>query len=297
VRPPRQLLREQLRYGVPLGLSLAVASLSLYVDQVIVSALLFPAAYAVYSVAWTPVRLFATVTSAVATTLVPVWSRALQEERLEEALRLSREAARRLSLLLIPGCCILSLAAPDLIRLLFSARYEASIPVFRVAVFVLPAQVFMADAFLSAMGRTGVLLGGSLGALVIESGFVALGIRLAGLPGAAVAAVTVNVLLRGCYGWAIRRRAGTEASALLPWSNLLRTTAVCATAAVPAGAAMLLFHPGVVRLGTGFAVYAIAYISLLVATRTATRADLELVRRWASVRFVVGGRRAPRTAL
>ena len=284
----RTLVVEQLNYGIPLGVSTGVRTLGFYADQVIVSALRTPAIYAVYSIGMLQLRLTNAVTVAVATALTPVWALQFKEQQAAQALVLFRRAARKLGLLLFPMAVSLCLTAQDIVLLLFSSRYEASVPVFRVSLLVMFSHVFAPDALLRALGRTRVLILGSTGVLIVGSAFTIVGLKLLGLPGAALGSVTAVYTLKIYYGWEVKKSVGKEAGAMLPWAELIRVVAVALFAAMPAAILLWMLPSGLPRLALVALAYAASYIGLLMATHTLTPADRDLVRRWISSRFLAG---------
>jgi hypothetical protein len=182
----------------------------------------------------------------------------------------------------------LFITAGDLVPLLFSNRYLASVPVLRVGLLVMAAHVFAPDVLLRALGRTGTLAFGSSAALIAGAGLVCVGLRALGLPGAAAGSVLAVYGLKTYYAWEVRRSAGKEAGALLPWASLLRIAGIAALAGMPAAAMTWLLPAGLARLAAALLAYGITYLLVMTASRTWTHGDQELIRRWLSLRFFIG---------
>ena len=283
-----RLFREQLAYGVPLGLAGAIGTLERHVDHLVVSSLTSPAAYAAYSLGAFVLPFMVLLANSVSTALIPAWARAFQQDRKEEAIELFRRSVRRIALIALPGLGLLYLLAPDLIRFLFSDRYAASIPVFRVFLFMLAAHTFSPSGILKGMGHTRVIFVGQSVAFLAGAGLVVAGIHVAGLPGAALGKVAAECLRKGIYAWVIRRRLGAEGGSLFPWSSWLRIAVASAAAAAPTAAVALLLSPGLLRIVVCGAVFAPACLGALLLTRSLTLSDRELLLRWISLRALLG---------
>jgi peptidoglycan biosynthesis protein MviN/MurJ (putative lipid II flippase) len=153
---------------------------------------------------------------------------------------------------------------------------------------MLAAHTFSPSGVLKGMGQTPVVFVGQSVAFVSGVGLVVLGIRVAGLPGAALGKVVAECLRKGIYAVVLRRRLGPDASSLLPWPSWLRIAAASAAAAAPAAAVTLLLAPGLLRMILCTAVFAPACLGVLLVTRSLTRADRELLLRWISLRALLG---------
>jgi len=64
-------------------------------------------------------------------------------------------------------------------------------------------------------------------------------------------------------------------------------------AGVPSAGVLWVMSPGVHRMVAAFSVYVVAYCVLVLITRTLTERDRDLLRRWASARFLVGRHGSP----
>jgi O-antigen/teichoic acid export membrane protein len=284
------LLREQLSYGVPLGLAGAVGAVEHHLDHVLVSGMLSPESYAVYSIGAVASPFVVLLGSGVVASLVPVWAGMLKGAETTEAMSLFRGSTRKLALGVLPLTVYLLLVAPDLLPVLFSDKYAASAPVFRILVLMLAVHAFIPDGILRGAGRTRALLAGHFGTLVLGTGLVAFGIHVGGLPGAAAGMVVAEVLRKVYYGLVVRGVVGRGAGPLLPWGHLGRIGAIALAAAIPTAVALWALDAALARLVVGGLVYGATYVLLLTLTGTLTSGDRALIRRWLSPAFLVGRR-------
>jgi len=274
------LLREQLRYALPFGAAIAVAIPQQYAHQLIVAHAVGPAVFAIYAVGVFElpfVDLFYTPTGEVLMVQVGELDGA---GRRAEAVLAFRSAVERLAALLLAPIFFVWGIAPIFLVTVFGPRFADALPVFRIALFVMPLAVWPLDAMLRARGETRhILLSYALKACVsIPLAWIA--VTWYGLSGAVGSYLFAEVLGRVFLAWRLPGALSTAEHRvrirdLVPVRNLARITAWSAMLALVGVAALHLarsvhgpdsgqLRSSVIPLVLASSAFGLAYLAVLV---------------------------------
>jgi O-antigen/teichoic acid export membrane protein len=270
--PGRALLSEQAAYVLPFAGYGLVEVVHVSLHQLAVSAWTDPATFAVYAVGCLNVPLVELVATPSSHVMMVGLREAEAEGNLPRALRIWRDTTLRIALLVVPCVLGLLVVSREVIVLLFTGAYAASVPVFRVFVLVLLLAVFQTDGVLRSRAEMRFLL--LLGVFKLAVVIATIRVLMAGfgLPGAAAAvllstgAAKVLALLR------MRRALSCTFRELLPWRGLAVVGAASLGSAVLAWLAKT-FVPGppVVVLTAAVVAFAVPYVLFVAGASPARR--------------------------
>jgi O-antigen/teichoic acid export membrane protein len=261
---PRDL-RRQLAYTLPFGVAFALIIPQQQFHSYLVSATVTAAAFAVYSVGCFQLPI-------VDMLYTPV-SEILQLGIAEHdaggdnagALRLFQEAVARLSFVFVPAMVLLTVAAPQVIRFLFTERYLGAVPIFRLALVSIPMAALPLEGLMRARAQNRFMLWLSACKLALTVPLVWAGLRLFGPIGALGGWICAE---EACRLVLLRRAAGlfgTSMLGTLPREIWLQAAAALIAAAPGALALRLARGPLIVQLCTAGMAFAIAYLTALRA--------------------------------
>ena len=245
--PTRHRLFEQFRYAVPFGFALIVWTLATNLHQYVVSYLYDPALFAIYSVGCLQVPLLAIVFESVSdVTLVRV-TELRQAGLLQEAAGLVGSASTKLALVLFPAFVWVATNARDVLVLLYTERFEASVPIFMVFLLMIPLAALELDYIARAFADTAFIFRINLIRLTLSA--LLLGVMVApwGLAGAAWATVLALGVTKLVTLRKLKALFGIPVSRLLPWSRLAKIFLIAGVA----GAAVWLIPSATGSMGIG----------------------------------------------
>jgi O-antigen/teichoic acid export membrane protein len=147
------LLRRQGAYALPLGLSTLVIQLQDTLHHLFVSHAFGPAGYAIYSVGVTQLPLVGILRESAGAVMLPRINQLESENGRLEILDLVARAGRKLALVYFPLSAFLLVAGREVVIFLFTRQYEASWPVFAIAVMILPMNAIVLDPVTRAHGE------------------------------------------------------------------------------------------------------------------------------------------------
>ena len=185
-------LKQQLRYAAPIGVSGIVGNTAKRIDKLILAAFFTPEIYAVYAVGNFRAPSIQTFFTSVSEVVLPRAVKMLKDGRVDEFVELWKKLLVRLFFVGCGAFFVLQLVAHDLITLVFTSEYEASVPVFRVLLFLILGNMFRYGVILRAIGDTKAILKSNLLCFAVSIPLAFILIPQFGLIGAALAAVSVK---------------------------------------------------------------------------------------------------------
>lgn len=263
-RPRRALFRAQLAYALPFAGASYLYVAQRYFSQYAVSASFDAATFALFAVASFHMPVVDIVFTPLADVMIVQLGRAAHEADRRAGWEAWNDTAQKLASILFPAATCAWLFGATVLPLLFTHKYDRSVPLFMLATAEIPLWILPLDALLRAEGDTRFLFVLNAVRILFTAALVLGGIALFGLPGAigggiaGEALARLGMLLRG------RRFLGVPLGRILDWPALGRTAAAALGACVPAWALRLVpLRPvlGVLVAGT---VYAGAYVGLRV---------------------------------
>lgn len=233
LRPDLGLLKTQLSYALPFGLSVLFEILQSNYHQYAVSHHFDAARFAIYSVGCLQIPLVDFLAHPMTSVLMVRMSESIQAGNGEALLSLWHDAARKLAIVLFPLVGCLLMAARPLIVLLFTPTYAESVPIFMIWTATILFSVFPTDSVLRVYAQTRFLLALRVLALVILVLLIGVFIRIFGLLGAVFISALAGLVTKGVGLLRSGRLLNAPMSRLLPWRSLAMLAAVAAFSALP----------------------------------------------------------------
>jgi len=220
--PSTKGMWSQLQYAVPLGLAGIIGTISLSLDKMIVSSMCSPEQFAVYVNGAIQIPLIGVLTGSVIAVLIPDFVRMYKTDQYQELRTLWHRAMVRCLAILLPTMGFILVMAPEIMRVLFSTKYENSAYPFRVYALMLPVRATVFGAVLMATNRTKIVTLGSLLNLFANGVLSVLFVYFIGPMGAAWATVLSVIGLALFYSNMISRYLQFHGKSILPWKNIVR---------------------------------------------------------------------------
>lgn len=262
-RPETELVRSQLAYAIPFGAAAALAIAQSSYHHYAVAHAFDAAAFAVYSVGCLQIPMIDLVAGSAGNVLMVRMGESREDPGASRALW--RAATAKLTSILVPLVGWLLLAAPALIEILYTSLYHDSVPVFRIWCLTTVLAAFQVDAVLRVQGRTRflfVMYAVRLGLVAVAIGPL---IRALSLPGAALATVMADSVVKGWALVKVSRLLGLTLRTALPWRQVARVGGATAAALASGLVAARVFVPdshsgSVAALAVGSAAYGAVFL-------------------------------------
>ena len=276
------MMRRQMAYMLPLGISAELFLAYSYLDNYFVSHRFDSATYAIYAIGCFNIPLVGILSDAIGQVMIPRLSYLQKENRRREIIELVARMMRKLAFIFLPLYVFLLLVAREFITLLFTRQYLASWPIFAINLTLIPL-VLLASASDPVMRAYAehrfFLLRVRVALLVLFVAAVWFGVGRYGLVGAITAAIGVNFLERFITAHKAARILGVRAAD----ATLFKDVGKLAVAAVVAGLVAALLRSFIVdarplfvlaACGTVFTFVYLAAVVLFDVPTTEERASL-----------------------
>ena len=182
-------ISSMLKISIPIGISAMLGTLDTYLDKWIVSIMMNPEEYAIFSTGAHEIPLIGALTSAVTTVVLVDMTTAAKERKFEEALHLFKSASKKTSLIVLPIMCFLAVSAMPFIGFLYTDRYIGAIDVFRVYLLYLPVRTVFYGPIMIALGRSKQILIRSIIEIIANAILSIIFIKLFSSVGASIATI------------------------------------------------------------------------------------------------------------
>jgi O-antigen/teichoic acid export membrane protein len=227
------LFRAQIGNALPFGIGGIVAILQSDLHNYFVSYHFEPAVFAIYAVGCFQVPILGMLSSSFASAVNPELARCQEAGDARAIVWLWMDVVRKLALFYLPAFALLFAMRTELITLLFTANYSASVPIFAVnligVLFAVTIHMHILRLF-DEMKYFRLKL--YLVLLPITWGALWLGLRTAGLVGIAIAVVSMQALDLSINLFVIGRRLGIRRRDLSQLASLWRICGAAAAAVV-----------------------------------------------------------------
>jgi O-antigen/teichoic acid export membrane protein len=258
------LLKTQLAYALPFGLAVLVEILQGNLPAYLVSHLTDPATFAIFAVGCLQIPLVEFAASPTGDVMMVQMQQQLAQGRKQAVLNIWHDTTWKLALLFFPLVALVIVMAREIIVLLFTPKYIASVPIFIAWTTLIVLTTFQVDGVLRVFAETRLILLLNLVRLTIIAGLLKWSLSTLHLLGPACVIVLATVVFKMAALARMKTLLGVTARQLLPWRNL----ANLAGAALGAAAVALLVRsqlhtPTFVLLCAASASYIATYVTLV----------------------------------
>ncbi len=224
-RLDKTLCRQILVFAVPIGLSDMVSTITREVDKLMIGGFLDTESLAIYTNAAREISLTVISTSFIAV-LMPKLSRMVKEKQIREAVEAWKDTTSFTYIFMCFGVAALVTFAPQVLRILYSAKYLPGTGVFRIYALILLWRTAYFGTMLSLHGETRKILLCSVLSMVLNVVLNYVLYKLMGFTGPAWStflSIGAVDLLQLKFSAKIT---GIPVSKLFPWADLLKITCV-----------------------------------------------------------------------
>ncbi len=256
---------EQLRYAIPLGIAGVFVLLSEVADKFMISSYLGVEAFAVYAVGCYELPFIAIIFGSIGDVTLPQVVEYIKLEKKKKATELWLFAIEKSMLIGVPMYVFFFTFADLFITTVFTSKYAASIPVFRIALLTVLLESTRYGMITRACARTGFMFAVSLIGLMIMIPMCYFGIRSHGMVGAILAVIGTKIFVVSAELIFSKFLLKIPWRRMLPFVYILKIAAVsifCAAVTFGAGAYLPEWNKWI----TLFIIFGIFFLSYVYST-------------------------------
>ncbi len=271
-------LKDQIKYTLPIGLSMNVMEMSRYVDKIVVSNQSSPEEYALYARGAMEIPVIGIIANTLDNLLMPSFVQAYKDKKIDEIILIWHASIRLMAAFIYPCCLFLICSAPLLIPAIFSEKYIGSVIIFQIYTLGLISRISTFDIIMRAIGRTKDIFWITLLAVFTNLVLTLVLMKLWGLIGAPIATVLTMLVMRLCYLKAITSLFNIKINDVFPWNSIFKSLVISCISSIPV---LLLyqfsFNVWVQLLVMGVS-FSLCYLLLLNVITSLTNQDKDSIR-------------------
>lgn len=214
----KELIKTIFKFSLPIGFASVVGTLNIELDKLVITSMFSTEDLAIYTNASKelPVSIIATSITAV---LLPQVVKLMNNDKKEEAVNLWKSATT-ISFAIISFIAVACFVfAPEVIEVMYSAKYLPGVSVFRVYCILLFCRCTYFGLMLNATGKTKFILYSSIGTLLLNFSLNYLFYLIMGFVGPAVATLITTVVMAIIQLLYTSKRIKVSFASIFPWKN------------------------------------------------------------------------------
>lgn len=215
------LAKDILRFSIPLGFSTILGTLNLQIDQIMISSFYKLSEYAVYANAARELPI-TVLSSSIVLVVFPNVSKLVNRKRTNDAVNIWKESIVLSSMIMFFLISVLFVFAPEIITILYSEKFIAGVPVFRVYTLVLIFRITYFGMILNSLNKTSYILITSFVALILNVVLNFTFHKFFGFIGPAIATFCVTSIVAIMQLWYTSKLVNMKISNIFPWKELIR---------------------------------------------------------------------------
>jgi O-antigen/teichoic acid export membrane protein len=259
------LLRDQLRFCVPVGLATVLFLISRNVANVAVAKWLGAAALAQMTIGTYGEPIILALRNSISTVMLPELVRRGVKSP-DAPIQLWRRTTVINCVLLFPAAFLVARFAEPLVLTVFGPKYGPAVPVLQIYACVIVIACFDFSPPLRAINQTRPLVTSNLAAAICGSIALVILLPIVGLVGAALTLVISGFVEAVYNAWCVGRLYGIPQRNLVPWGRIARVLLCAAGAAIPLLTIMWHRPVGIVGVMLASVSYLALFTGLILAT-------------------------------
>ena len=135
------LIKKQIYYAVPIGLTSAIGIISMSVDKIFISSFFNPETFAEYANGAMELPFIGILTGSIMAVLMPEFVKLYNSKKIENIIRIWHSSITKIAFIFFPLMFFLFMYSQEFMVLFFSSKYESSSEIFRIYLLGLPCRI------------------------------------------------------------------------------------------------------------------------------------------------------------
>ena len=280
----KTLIKEQLKFSIPYWISYATFILYTQIHKILVSVFFTADQFALFSVASTEIPILTKLASQIALVLIPVCVQFLEQKKVNKIIDIWQKSATKVAMVILPVYIFLSLSAKDFLIVMFGNKYGKAWPIFLIILLLLPLKICDTQSLFKITGRTQYVIYVSIIALIIGLGSGWALIYPLGILGPVIGTILGRLAQITTALIFINKDLPLSFFQAFAVKYNYKVLLAALTAFVPVKLLTLAIHLPLVTLALNGMVGGVLFIIILYKFGLMHQEDLELIKRWVTLR-------------
>jgi O-antigen/teichoic acid export membrane protein len=272
--------QDQLKYSIPSVLITLSGLVGGTFNRAILATSFTPTQYAIYAVGSLEIPLDVIFQASVANVLRASLPPLVRDGNRVEVVRILREAARKLSIIVLPSFIFLLGHSSQFILLLFTSKYDESVHIFRIYLWLIPLHMLVLSSVPHVFGKPKLnfYITLAMTALLLALSYVLL--KIIGFYGPAIAIVASQYVQAAVYIFVVIKLTKSSIAQLLPIRHILLVCLAAVLGAVVSSLVNHLTHSALVNLVLAGVLFSFVFFLAALPLGVFLLDDIRLIKRW-----------------
>lgn len=278
---------EQVKYIVPLGLISLVAIFSSSIDRIIITLFMNIEDFALYDRGAMQIPIISTLSITVGAVIMPKLVGYYKSGNIKDLLHIWHKSIEKVALVVFPSFIFLLICARQIITLLYTERFEDSILIFQIYLFILPLGITIFGNIFSAANKNMYLLYMQIGSVLLNAVLSVLMVKAYGNVGPAVATVIMRIAIVTTSIVAIRYLLHLKLKSIFPWQFLSKLMGCSVVSGIiPFGIIHFIDISHYLLLLICFPIYFLVYYLIADRYSLIDKDDKQTILKWTGMSWV-----------
>lgn len=272
---------EQLRFMVPLGLISLLSIFTASIDRFIITILLGIDNFAIYDRGAIKIPLIGTLSITVGAVILPKIVEYYKTGQINKLLNIWHSSIEKVALVVFPCFVFLLFFAKEVITLLYTEKFEASIIIFRIYLFCLLPTIAVYGNIFNAANKNKQFLIITIFVACIQAPLCVVMVKIFGNSGPALGTVIVYVILFMITIKSIKKILKVKMKNVFPWIFLLKILSI----AIISGSITwiirnLINQKDIITIIVCFPIFILFYYFMANKTNLIKNEDRDILKKW-----------------
>jgi len=276
--PNLKRIQAQLKYILPLGFTIISGLISVQLDKFVISLYFTAATFAIYSVGAMQIPFIGNLFEGVNAAILPKITEYHINNNKTDIELLCRRAIRKISLIALPIFCFLFFFAHNFIALLYTEKFSAAVPVFRIYLFSIFLKISLCGIIILGTGKTNIILKTSIFTLTLNVILNFIFVKMFGLIGPAIATIGTRFLHQLIFMMWVKFLLDYKITAIFPFYQLMQILFLSILSALIVWPLTMITMPRLFCFGSLGILYVLSYILLLYMFKVLLNSEKEILK-------------------
>ena len=217
-----RLLKEQIYYAIPVGMTSVIGLVSINVDKIFISSFFNPEIFAEYANGSMELPFIGILTGSIMAVLMPEFVKLYKNKDIKNLIKIWHSSIMKVAFLFFPLMCILFIYSEEFMTLFFSSKYKSSAQIFKIYLLGLPCRITIFGVILLSLNLSSYVFKYAIYTFILNLILNYVLINQLGVIGPAVSTIMVTYFIAALQLNRISKEFNYKFYSIFPWKKLIQ---------------------------------------------------------------------------
>ncbi|MAR35016.1 MAG: hypothetical protein CL714_05765 [Chloroflexi bacterium] len=278
------LLKRQVYYAIPVGLTSVIGLVSINVDKIFISSFFSPEIFAEYANGAMELPFIGILTGSIMAVLMPEFVKLYNDKNINNLIKIWHSSIIKVAFIFFPMMCVLFIYSEEFMTLFFSSKYKSSAEIFKIYLLGLPCRITIFGIILLSLNLSTYVFKYSIYTFILNLIFNYILINQFGVVGPAISTIIVTYFIATLQLNRISKEFNCKFSAVFPWKKLIQLMFISILVLLPLYAIDLLIIKKIfimnhilkelIIIVAGSIIYSLIFLAICFWTKFLSKEDI-----------------------